>query len=100
MFDVWIELHESVALDVREHIKNQTSNFKNSSRRAHVDWRWGASRDRALLFDRIHRDANFREEQHAMVRAAAGARGDQGVPAACTTRADQRRLRPRQLPHQ
>ena len=48
----------------------------NSSRRPHVD-RWRrADVDRARLFDRVHRDADFREKQHAVVRPAADPRGD------------------------
>ena len=52
------------------------SAIDNSARRAHVD-RWRRSHgDRARMLDPVHGHADFREEQYAMVRAAAFARGN------------------------
>ncbi len=81
-------------------ISNQQPEISNSPRCAHVDRGRGASRDRASALDRVQRDADFREEQHAVVRATVHPRRDRGLPGSSATRRARRGFRACQLPDQ
>src|SRR5256714_6695361 len=76
------------------------SSFVIAPRSSHVD-RWRCpSCDRAVAFDRLHGDADFREEQYAMVRATVAPRRDQSVSRSRAAEGIARRFRPRQLSDQ
>src|SRR5882724_6891950 len=76
------------------------STFVIAPRSPHVH-RWRRpSRHRAIALDRLHSDADLREEQYAVVRPAIVARRDQSVSRSRPTQRTARRVRPRELSDQ